>query len=192
MTALKCPYCPEVYASTLYLAPHVHRMHREVPPIQRAAAIATARTVEDVPVAGPAATSLVAEETIVVPLAEAMPDIPLTHVCCVCGQAPPYKLYENVNGQLFCAPCSNGDDPETISGTTATDLAPLTGFVKVGRDIVELRKRLDETDARVTALDAPAAASVRMDVLSEVLDTLVTNGEHTAYVIVSEMMRATS
>lgn len=182
MTTVKCPYCPEVYASTLYLAPHVHRMHREVPPIQRAAAIATARTVEDVPVAGPAATSLVAEETIVVPLAEAMPP----KVCCVCGQTKPYGLYENTYGQLFCEPCSNGDDPDP------TNVSKLTAFTKVGRDIVELRKRLDETDARVTALDAPASASVRMDVLSEVLDALVMNGEHTAYVIVSEMMRATS
>lgn len=219
MAQLLCPYCPQVYADTIHLAAHVHRTHRDAAgPIDRAMAVAEARTVADVDVVSPALVE------------QAAP------ACGVCGQTPPYKLYENFEGNLFCKPCADPSLTEPQHETPCFCGAPLvlddvefprwhheypppkcraavpaaglpspqdradlivalagnTARAELIRDdLAALRGKLDTVTATLERAEAAALRpdAVRRMTLSQVLDKLLDAGYMGAYALVSQMLR---
>jgi len=73
---------------------------------------------------------------------------PARPVCCVCGTAPDYKLYENYRGQLFCVPCADGKQADTIEPMEAPAASePPAGVVTVVVDGITWWTKLAEDPA---------------------------------------------
>lgn len=189
MADLKCPYCPETRPSRSRLVTHLNATHLDIPSAARYASVDTARTVEDVPVAG-------------TELAEQPPAEGARVVQCVCG-APIEPLDESTEypdwTHVFPMPKCRDAIPAAGMPTKADRMMLSDQWGRVGdklgqagREMAEMRAALDAVDERMRKLDAQltSPATVRRATLNQVWDRLLDAGDLAGAAIVMKMIKA--
>lgn len=169
MTRKTCPYCPDSFMNDEGVRRHLIHRHR----LSAESTMLPSKVLDERPV------DLV--------------QLPAPH-CCVCGETPDYRLYENFQGQLFCSPCADGGSAEPVSerNDLATEMQDFNeGMNRATAEMAELKNLMSEVDRRVAALktDLTKPSAVRRATLNQVWTRLHKAGELKAALVVAEMIR---